>query len=471
LIEEKFKKNGLSLRFKILLIIIPILVISLIVSNQIAYWFFYKAIENNGNEFTLYKSDQLEKYIIGQWQILDENQFLEEEIYIQASIQSISLYMMDLIHSDDEIILFFDNKYNLLFSSSDLDLQPEESTALNRATDAGKSQWIDLSLQGEQWIGRTFSFPSMEWQFFILERKSAFYTEIGKLATIENWLIFIIICMASIIVSLFLRTLLNPLERITKGIQSIARTRNFEEKVSVEYSDEIGLLAYEFNNMTSSLNHMYKRLQLVIQAEEDSKHEVILREFEALNTLSLAAEYRDPETRAHTVRVAEMAALFSRLLGHDEETQSLYLQVSALHDLGKLAIPDNILLKPGALSVEEFDVIKTHTVSGYNILKDCSSKFLVKGAEIALYHHEKYDGSGYPEGLIGEEIPISGRIICVIDVFDALTSKRSYKEAWPIHKAVSLLIQEKGKHFDPQLIDLFLSHQDSFVEILKTHQD
>jgi putative two-component system response regulator len=88
-----------------------------------------------------------------------------------------------------------------------------------------------------------------------------------------------------------------------------------------------------------------------------------------------------------------------------------------------------------------------------------------------LYHHEKYDGSGYPEGLIGEEIPISGRIICVIDVFDALTSKRSYKEAWPIHKAVSLLIQEKGKHFDPQLIDLFLSHQDSFVEILKTHQD
>ena len=128
-----------------------------------------------------------------------------------------------------------------------------------------------------------------------------------------------------------------------------------------------------------------------------------------------------------------------------------------MHDVGKIGIPDMILLKPGKLTDEEFDIMKKHAAMGYELLKDSGSEIMQAGAEIALTHHEKFDGSGYPAGVAGEQIPLFGRIVAVADVFDALTSERPYKKAWPLEDARRLLEEGRGKHFDPVCVDTFIN--------------
>jgi len=138
-----------------------------------------------------------------------------------------------------------------------------------------------------------------------------------------------------------------------------------------------------------------------------------------------------------------------------------------MHDIGKVAVPQRILTKPGALDEEEFDIVKRHPIVGYEILQKSSSKLLKKASIVAYEHHERWDGSGYPRGLKGKEIDISGRIVALADVFDAITHKRCYKEAWDIAKAVDYIIEQRGKHFDPEVVDIFLDNIDEFIEISK----
>lgn len=199
--------------------------------------------------------------------------------------------------------------------------------------------------------------------------------------------------------------------------------------------------------------------------------EIMLREAETLYVLGKAAEYKDRETGLHIARVAHYSQLISRVIGESALNQDAVFHASALHDIGKLGIPDSILIKPGRLSAEEFEIMKTHSVIGYNILKDAQSSYLLTGAMIALTHHEKFDGTGYPMRLKAEEIPLMGRIVGIADVFDALTTKRSYKEEWPLGKAFDLLAQERGRQFDPLLIDAFLSHSLAVEEIYHNNTD
>lgn len=191
------------------------------------------------------------------------------------------------------------------------------------------------------------------------------------------------------------------------------------------------------------------------------------REEEALHVLGRAAEYKDPETGAHVERVAHYCKLLAKGIGLPEIMQNKVYHASPFHDIGKVGIPDNILLKPGKLSEEEFAVMKTHPRIGYEILRDAKSDNLKAGAMIAMSHHEKWDGSGYPNGLQGEEIPIYGRIVAVADVFDALTSKRPYKKAWSFDAAIEYLKEQKGKHFDPELVDLFIENIDEVQKIFE----
>ena len=188
-------------------------------------------------------------------------------------------------------------------------------------------------------------------------------------------------------------------------------------------------------------------------------------EYETLETLGKSAEYKDPETNAHTQRVAHYCKLLAKSCGLDENLQDIIFYASPLHDLGKIGIADNILLKPAKLSQEEFEVMKTHTTIGYEILKRSKSKYLKAGAVIANSHHEKYDGTGYPNRLKGDDIPILGRITAIADVFDALTSVRPYKKAWELEDAFGFLITEKEKHFDPKLVDLFIENKNEVIEI------
>ena len=188
-------------------------------------------------------------------------------------------------------------------------------------------------------------------------------------------------------------------------------------------------------------------------------------EHETLQLLGKSAEYKDPETNAHTQRVAYYCKLLARAYGLDENLQDIIFYASPFHDLGKIGIPDNILLKPGKLDDDEFSIMKNHAKIGYEILKGSKSKYLKAGGVIAYNHHEKYDGTGYPNGLKGESIPIFGRITAVADVFDALTSSRPYKKAWSLEEAFDFLIEEKSVHFDPKLVDLFLENKNEVINI------
>jgi putative two-component system response regulator len=188
-------------------------------------------------------------------------------------------------------------------------------------------------------------------------------------------------------------------------------------------------------------------------------------EHETLQMLGKSAEYKDPETNAHTQRVAYYCKLLARAYGLDENLQDIIFYASPFHDLGKIGIPDKILLKPGKLDDDEFSIMKNHAKIGYEILKGSKSKYLKAGGVIAYNHHEKYDGTGYPNGLKGENIPIFGRITAIADVFDALTSSRPYKKAWSLEEAFDFLIREKEVHFDPKLVDLFLENKNKVIDI------
>jgi putative two-component system response regulator len=177
--------------------------------------------------------------------------------------------------------------------------------------------------------------------------------------------------------------------------------------------------------------------------------------FEILDRLALAAEYRDDDTQEHAWRIGRTCALLARAVEHPEPRVELIRRAAPLHDIGKIGIPDAVLLKRGKLTDAEFAVIKMHTTMGAEILSGSRSPMLRLAEEIALTHHERWDGRGYPRGLVAEDIPLEGRIVAVADVFDALTHERPYKEAWPLEKAVAEILNQAGRQFDPRLTAAF----------------
>ena len=206
----------------------------------------------------------------------------------------------------------------------------------------------------------------------------------------------------------------------------------------------------------------------VLQYQVDkSVSEIHERELETLAKLAKAGEFRDKTTGNHLVRMARYSALIGTNLGLGAETAHVLEVAAPMHDIGKIGIPDAILLKDGPLSPAEDDVMRTHPRIGYDILKGSPSKYLSMGAIIALGHHEKFDGTGYPNGLHGDDIPLVARIVAVADVFDALISERPYKHAWPITEGVDYLKAQRGRHFDPRCVDAFLADPVKIEAILE----
>jgi hypothetical protein len=176
---------------------------------------------------------------------------------------------------------------------------------------------------------------------------------------------------------------------------------------------------------------------------------------DTLRRLALAAEYRDDNSPEHTQRVAALAARMGRHLGQDDRMVGLIRQAAPLHDLGKIAIPDTILLKPGRLEPEEYEVVKTHAVLGARVLADGDSELLSVAEQIARSHHERWDGDGYPDGLAGVAIPLAARLVAVADVFDVLVHERPYKEAWTVENAAREIRSGAGTQFDPDVVEAF----------------
>ncbi|MCK9238339.1 MAG: two-component system response regulator [Thiopseudomonas sp.] len=196
----------------------------------------------------------------------------------------------------------------------------------------------------------------------------------------------------------------------------------------------------------------------LVQAEE-----VLETRLQIVQCLGKAAEYRDNETGMHILRISHFARTIAKAIGFSDERADELLHAAPMHDVGKIGIPDAILLKPGKLTAEEWEIMRQHPAIGARIIGEHKSSLLQLAATIALCHHEKWDGSGYPNGLAGEEILLEARIVALVDVFDALTSERPYKKAWPIEEALEFIRQQSGSHFDPMLVDVFM---DCLPEIL-----
>jgi putative two-component system response regulator len=223
------------------------------------------------------------------------------------------------------------------------------------------------------------------------------------------------------------------------------------------------------------LRHSQKQLagraEWLAEEVRKATADILAREREIVFRLSKAAECRDPETGAHILRMAHYSRHIAKHLGLSEADQELILEAAPMHDIGKVGIADHILLKPGKLDPEEFAIMQQHATLGYEILKNSESKVLQAGAQIALSHHEKFDGSGYPAGLAGEAIPLFGRIVAVADVFDALTSERPYKKAWELERAVAFLRENAGQHFDPACVEAFFAEWGEVLQIRSRFQD
>lgn len=199
-----------------------------------------------------------------------------------------------------------------------------------------------------------------------------------------------------------------------------------------------------------------RRVKERTQELEASHRALEASQIEVIERLAHAAEYRDDDTGQHTQRVGVMASLLAEALGLPPEHAALIRRAAPMHDVGKIGIPDAILLKPGRLTPEEFSVMKTHATIGANLLADGRWPLIQMAEVIARSHHERWDGTGYPNGLTGEAIPLEGRIVAVVDVFDALTHERPYKTAWTIEAAIEEIRRQSGKQFDPIVVERFL---------------
>lgn len=235
---------------------------------------------------------------------------------------------------------------------------------------------------------------------------------------------------------------------------------------------------YEFIMRIKNLLELIKyqrrvenKASILARGIKEATASIMEREKETLEVLVETAKKKDSDTGNHVVRVAKYSKLLARVLGMSEEEQEEIYYAAQLYDLGKIGISDQIINKRCQLTLEEFEIMKTHTIIGYDILKNRSSKYLKKGSIVALSHHERYDGLGYPNGLKGNEIPIEGRIVSIADVFDALLMKRSYKNSWSIEEAIDYIKGKSGTQFDPYLVDRYIDNIEEIRRISYEFKD
>ena len=233
------------------------------------------------------------------------------------------------------------------------------------------------------------------------------------------------------------------------------------------------LLVRVRNLIQVQLYHAFirERNQHLEELVHERTRELYDTRLQIVRRLGRAAEYRDNETGMHIIRMSKMAMILAESSGMSSRDCELILNASPMHDIGKIGIPDYILLKPGKLNPAEWEIMKTHTTIGAEILSGDDSELLSMSRIIALSHHEKWDGSGYPEGLKGEQIPLVGRIVALSDVFDALASPRPYKNGWTLEATMKYIDDNRGKHFEPRLVDLFKERIDDILAIRKKYSD
>jgi putative two-component system response regulator len=253
-------------------------------------------------------------------------------------------------------------------------------------------------------------------------------------------------------------------KRRSEGFFAFEQLKKYAEDFSEIYKSDKA----QKDELQAAYVQLYKHAEDITgnyKALKEAHAELEEAYLDTMHRLVIAAEYRDADTGDHITRMSRYSALIAEKLGlPDKEVQNI-LYAAPMHDIGKIGISDKILVKPGKLTDEEFSIMKTHSIIGAKILASSHSPILKIAEEIALSHHEKWNGKGYPQGLAGETIPLSARIVAVADVFDALTSKRPYKDPMPVEQTIDIIKSERGEHFDPRIVDVFLENIDEVLKI------
>jgi len=402
-------------------------------------------------------SDFLAKLKIGKtgkaFIITDENRIIafpdKEKLKVQGSKKEIRLAKIDEIDDPLSLKAFYalKNKYPKLESLKE-------------------SVFFEFNDNNEKYHAMFAPFKEHEWPWII----GIFLPENDYLGLINknqrlNIIISLIIGFFAIMIGLLVaKGITKPIGKLEQ-VSLELKNHNLDVEFEIEsYFSEINEAVAAFSEMKKSINtHMKENIELNKYLNE--------AHLDTLFRLAYAAEFRDDDTAEHIHRISEYSILIGSKLGLSEEELNILKYASIMHDLGKVGIPDAVLLKPGKLTAEERKVIETHPEIGASILKDPSSDIMWAAQEIALTHHEKWDGNGYPKKLTGDEIPLYGQIVAVVDVFDALVSERVYKKAWEPEKALSLIIEERGKHFSPKCVDAFAGSFKEVIEIYNSYNE
>ncbi len=253
------------------------------------------------------------------------------------------------------------------------------------------------------------------------------------------------------------------LKALKSGARDLLR-KPFNEIELIRRAENIIEARLLHNEMRLRNDLLNKNIEERTKQLQDCRLEVIYR-------LGQASEFRDNETGMHIIRMSRLSARLAKAMNFSDKKCELILNASPMHDVGKIGIPDNILLKPGKLTPQEWVIMKTHPDIGAEILSGSESELLKLAESIALTHQERWNGSGYPKGLKGEEIPIEGRLVALCDVFDALTSERPYKRAYSVEESMAIIEKSRGKDFDPKLVDIFKENLSDMVNIIRNFSD
>jgi HD-GYP domain-containing protein (c-di-GMP phosphodiesterase class II) len=457
------------IRVKTYLTVLPIVAAATLASGFVAFFESRSALTQVANRHLAYKAEQLRDYIHNEWSVIEDLGLTGDPAYRIAAEESFRSYAYSVLRSKTERVFVFDRLGMLLFGLGGGMSATFRPAGIIYTSDADlRLGWFEASLFGEERVGIAFGFEPFGWTITMTELRSRFFSEVDGMLHTHIGILAAAILLASAMSAVYLGYLLGPLERLSSTIDRIEASGDLSLRAGVENEDEIGRLGRRFNSFVGTIEQQRSGLRAANLAEQKAAAMAVQRESETLFLLSRISDYKDEDTGAHLTRIGELSLLFSRLLGQSEEDQDLIKKAAPLHDIGKIGVPEAILLKPGKLSADEMAIMRTHTSLGHSLLMGCESRYLQEGAVIALNHHEKWDGTGYPSGLCGTAIPLAGRIVSILDVYDALISERPYKAPWTHDKALAYIVEQSGRQFDPELVKLFHEHFESFMHRLQS---
>ncbi len=414
-----------------------------------------------------FKAEALQQYAETQWEMLETQGFQRDLDFRKAVALSIGEYARSLLRDDSEWIAAIGLDGQPALSVSRVVPTEDLVSAARNEMGLGKTGPLAFGTRGKERFGQAFYFEPLEWYVVVSNSGEAIFAETDRAIVTILWSFALSLLLSFGLLVVLTGRIVKPIRLVCEGMADIIATNRFDRRIPVMGRDEVGQLTLQFNTLCSALHRSYTRIHDIALREVQARYEIADRERQAIIALGKVAEFRDEDTASHTIRVGLYSKILAEIFLRDPEDRKSIFYAAPLHDIGKIGIPDSILLKPAGLTSEEYKLMQSHTIIGHNILKEFKNPALAMGAEIALSHHERFDGTGYPQGLVGTDIPLCGRILAIVDVFDAMTSARPYKQAWHSDKAFEYIHAQQGNHFDPEIAAAFLERKSDILEIME----